>query len=85
MRVYKSEPCTFHQNDFLFLTVLAQLAVPALENTVLYEYLKGSYEGVMQVLGGSLEYFGPGTMLHLTRVFVKYGDVNFVRSPACLP
>ncbi len=57
MRVYTSEPCTFHEDDIQFLTVLAQLAALAIENANLYESLKSSYDGVMEVLwGSSLEY-----------------------------
>ena len=53
MRVYTDEPCTFHEDDIQFLTVLARLAALAIENANLYESLKSSYDGVMEVLWGS--------------------------------
>ena len=53
MRVYTSEPCTFHEDDIQFLTVLASLSALAIENASLYESLKRSYDGVMDVLWGS--------------------------------
>jgi GAF domain-containing protein len=53
IRVYTSEPCTFHQDDIRFLSVLASLAALAIENANLYESLKRSYDGVMDVLWGS--------------------------------
>lgn len=53
MRVYTSEPCTFDENDIQFLTVLASLAALAIENASLYDNLKRSYDGVMDVLWGS--------------------------------
>ncbi len=53
MRVYTSEPCTFHEDDIQFLTVLASLSALAIENASLYESLKQSYDGVMDVLWGS--------------------------------
>lgn len=53
MRVYTSEPCTFDENDIQFLTVLASLSALAIENASLYESLKRSYDGVMDVLWGS--------------------------------
>ena len=53
MRVYSSEPRTFHQNDIQFLSVLASLAALAIENANLYDSLKRSYDGVMDVLWGS--------------------------------
>ncbi|HLX56484.1 MAG TPA: GAF domain-containing protein [Ktedonobacteraceae bacterium] len=57
MRVYTSEYCTFHNDDVQFLTVLARLAALAIENASLYESLKSSYDGVMDVLwGSSLQY-----------------------------
>ena len=57
MRVYTSECCTFHDDDIQFLTVLAQLAALAIENASLYENLKSSYDGVLDVLWGtSLQY-----------------------------
>ncbi len=53
MRVYTSQPRTFHQNDIQFLSVLASLAALAIENASLYDSLKRSYDGVMDVLWGS--------------------------------
>ena len=53
MRVYTSEPRTFHQDDIQFLSVLASLAALAIENANLYDSLKRSYDGVMDVLWGS--------------------------------
>jgi GAF domain-containing protein len=53
MRVYTSEPRTFHKNDVHFLSVLASLAALAIENANLYDSLKRSYDGVMDVLWGS--------------------------------
>jgi GAF domain-containing protein len=53
MRVYTSQPCTFHEDDIQFLTVLASLSALAIENASLYESLKRSYDGVMDVLWGS--------------------------------
>src|SRR6266852_4648392 len=53
MRVYTSEKCIFHQSDIQFLSVLASLAALAIENANLYENLKRSYDGVMDVLWGS--------------------------------
>jgi len=53
MRVYTSECCTFHDDDIQFLTVLARLAALAIENASLYENLKSSYDGVLDVLWGS--------------------------------
>ena len=53
MRVYTSESCTFHDDDIQFLTVLARLAALAIENASLYENLKNSYDGVLDVLWGS--------------------------------
>ncbi len=53
MRVYTGEPCTFHEDDIQFLTVLASLSALAIENASLYESLKQSYDGVMDVLWGS--------------------------------
>lgn len=52
MRVYSGEPCTFHKDDIQFLTVLARLAALSIENASLYESLKSSYDGVMEVLWG---------------------------------
>ena len=53
MRVYTSEPRAFHQSDIRFLSVLASLAALAIENANLYDSLKRSYDGVMDVLWGS--------------------------------
>ncbi len=53
LRVYTDEPCIFHEDDIQFLSVLASLAALAIENANLYESLKNSYEGVMDVLWGS--------------------------------
>jgi len=57
MGVYTGEECTFHEDDIQFRTVLARLAALAIENANLYESLKSSYDGVMDVLwGSSLQY-----------------------------
>lgn len=53
MRVYTGEPCTFQEDDSQFLSVLARLAALAIENASLYESLKNSYDGVMEVLWGT--------------------------------
>ncbi len=53
MRVYSSEPCVYHEDDVQFLTVLASLSALAIENASLYDNLKRSYDGVMDVLWGS--------------------------------
>ncbi len=53
MRVYTSQPCTFHEDDIQFIPVLASLSALAIENASLYESLKRSYDGVMDVLWGS--------------------------------
>lgn len=53
MRVYTTEPCTFHDEDIQFLSVLASLAALAIENASLYHNLKSSYDGVMDALWGS--------------------------------
>jgi GAF domain-containing protein len=53
LRVYTDEPCVFHEDDIQFLSVLASLAALAIENANLYENLKSSYDGVMDVLWGS--------------------------------
>ena len=53
MRVYTAEPCTFHNDDIQFLSVLASLAALAIENANLYQNLKSSYDGVMDALWGS--------------------------------
>src|SRR5437588_9398466 len=52
LRVYTSEKCIFHEEDIQFLTVLASLAALAIENASLYDNLKRSYDGVMDVLWG---------------------------------
>jgi GAF domain-containing protein len=57
LRVYSGEPCNFCDEDVQFLSVLASLAALAIENANLYEGLKNSYDGVMDVLwGSSLQY-----------------------------
>lgn len=53
LRVYTAECCIFHEDDIQFLTVLAQLAALAIENASLYENVKSSYDGVLDVLWGS--------------------------------
>jgi GAF domain-containing protein len=53
VRVYTGEPCTFNEDDIQFLSVLASLAALAIENARLYDSLKSSYDGVMDVLWGS--------------------------------
>ncbi len=53
LRVYTGEPRTFHEDDIQFMTVLASLAALAIENANLYESLKQSYDGVMEVLWGT--------------------------------
>jgi GAF domain-containing protein len=53
MRVYTGEPCVFGEEDIHFLTVLASLSALAIENASLYDNLKRSYDGVMDVLWGS--------------------------------
>lgn len=53
LRVYTGEPHTFHEDDIQFMTVLASLAALAIENANLYESLKQSYDGVMEVLWGT--------------------------------
>lgn len=59
LRVYTHEPTIFHEDDIQFLSVLASLAGLAIENANLYENLKNSYDGVMDVLWGtSLTYEG---------------------------
>jgi len=52
MRVYTTEACAFNDEDVQFLSVLASLAALALENANLYQNLKMSYDGVMDVLWG---------------------------------
>jgi len=52
MRVYTDRPCVFHEDDVQFLSVLASLASLAIENASLYENLRSSYDGVMDVLWG---------------------------------
>ena len=57
MRVYTGEQVTFREDDIQFLSVLASLAALSIENANLYESLKRSYDGVMDVLwGSSLQY-----------------------------
>ncbi len=53
MRVYSGERCDFCEEDVHFLTVLASLSALAIENANLYENLKRSFDGVMDVLWGS--------------------------------
>jgi GAF domain-containing protein len=53
LRVYTDVACVFHEDDTQFLSVLASLAALAIENANLYENLKNSYDGVMDVLWGS--------------------------------
>jgi GAF domain-containing protein len=53
MRVYTGEPCDFYEDDVHFITVLSSLSALAIENANLYENLKRSYDGVMDVLWGS--------------------------------
>lgn len=53
MRVYTSEPTTFHDDDNQFLSVLASLSALAIENARLYEGVKRSYEGVIDALWGT--------------------------------
>jgi GAF domain-containing protein len=52
LRVYTSEKCIFHEDDIQFLTVLASLSALAIENASLYDNIKRSYDGVMDVLWG---------------------------------
>jgi GAF domain-containing protein len=52
MRVYTNVKCIFHEDDIQFLTILASLAALAIENANLYDNLKRSYDGVMDVLWG---------------------------------
>lgn len=53
LRVYTGERCIFHEDDVQFLSVLASLAALAIENANLYESLKSSFDGVLDVLWGS--------------------------------
>ncbi len=53
LRVYTDVLCNFCDEDIQFLSVLASLAALAIENANLYESLKNSYDGVMDVLWGS--------------------------------
>jgi len=53
MRVYTNKPRVFHEDDIQFLTVLASLSALAIENASLYDNLKRSYDGVMDVLWGT--------------------------------
>jgi GAF domain-containing protein len=52
LRVYTGEHRTFHEDDIQFMTVLASLSALAIENANLYESVKQSYDGVMEVLWG---------------------------------
>ena len=52
LRVYTAVKCIFHEDDIQFLTVLASLAALAIENAHLYENLKSSYDGILDVLWG---------------------------------
>lgn len=52
LRVYTGEVQAFHEDDMHFLTVLASLAALAIENANLYDNLRRSYDGVMNVLWG---------------------------------
>jgi GAF domain-containing protein len=54
LRAYTGEQHTFQQDDVQFLTVLASLAALAIENASLYENLKRSYDGIMDVLWGNM-------------------------------
>lgn len=56
MRVYTTEVATFSDEDIQFLSVLASLAALAIENANLYQNLKSSYDGVMDVLWGTSLY-----------------------------
>jgi GAF domain-containing protein len=53
IRVYTSEPTTFHEDDIKFLSVLASLAALAIDNAHLYESIRSSYNGVMSALWGT--------------------------------
>lgn len=53
LRVYTGEDYTFHEDDIQFLSVLASLAALAIENASLYDSLKRSFDGVLDVLWGS--------------------------------
>ena len=53
MRVYTSTACTFHEDDIQFLSVLASLSALAIDNARLYESVKQSFDGVLEVLWGS--------------------------------
>jgi GAF domain-containing protein len=53
LRVYTGEEQAFHDDDVHFLTVLASLAALAIENASLYDSLRRSYDGVMEVLWGT--------------------------------
>jgi GAF domain-containing protein len=53
MRVYTSQASTFHEDDIQFLSVLASLAALAIDNARLYENVKQSFDGVLEVLWGS--------------------------------
>ncbi len=54
LRVYAGEQRVFHKDDIQFLTVLASLSALAIENASLYDNLKRSYDGVMDVLWGTV-------------------------------
>lgn len=53
LRVYTGEQQTYNDDDIDFLTVLASLAALAIENASLYDNLKRSYDGVMEILWGT--------------------------------
>lgn len=53
LRAYTGEEQLFTDDDIDFLTVLASLAALAIENASLYDNLKRSYDGVMEVLWGT--------------------------------
>ncbi len=53
LRVYTGEQQPFNDDDIDFLTVLASLAALAIENASLYDNLKRSYDGVMEILWGT--------------------------------
>jgi GAF domain-containing protein len=55
MRVYTDKPTDFHQDDIQFLSVLASLAALAIENALLYENIKNSYDGVMNAFLGTAQ------------------------------
>jgi GAF domain-containing protein len=53
LRTYTGELRTFHEDDIQFMTALASLSALAIENANLYESVKQSYDGVMEVLWGT--------------------------------